>query len=98
MFRLNTIRVKRVGVSGLSFQICFLSTDIRVVQDEKNRAQQETLVPWTGAVGRAVHVRGGQRADVYAANRSDVRNRPTVHRARLLDGVRHVARQVRVSN
>lgn len=68
------------------------------MQDEENGAQQETLVPGTGVVGRAVHVRGGQRADVHAANRADVCHRPTVHRTRLLDGVWHVARQVCVSH
>lgn len=69
---------------------------VRVVQDEENGAQQETLVPGPGAAGRAVHVRGGQRAHVHAAHRADVRHRAPVHRARVLDGVRHAARQVRV--
>lgn len=72
------------------------AADIRAVQNEKNGTQPETSIPGTGAVGRTVHVRGGQRIDVHAADRVDVRHRQTVHRARVLDGVRHVARQVRV--
>jgi len=68
------------------------------VQDEKNGAQQETPVPGTGASGRAVRMRGGQRTHVHTADRADVRHRQAVHRARVLDGVRHAARQVRVSH
>jgi len=45
------------------------------VQDEKNGAQQETPVPGTGVAGRAVRVRGGQWANVHAADRADVRHR-----------------------
>lgn len=71
-------------------------TDIRVVQDQKNGAQQETLVFGTSATRRAVHVRGGQRAHVHPADRVDLRHGQAVHRARILDGVRHAARQVRV--
>jgi len=66
------------------------------VQDEKNGAQQETSVSRTGVTGRAVRVRGSQRAHVHTANCADVRNRQAVHRAWVLDGVRHVASQVRV--
>lgn len=66
------------------------------MQNAKNGAKQKTPVPGTGAVGRAVRVRGGQRADVHTADRVDVRHRQAVHRARVLDGVRHAARQVRV--
>jgi len=69
---------------------------VRPVQDEKNGAQQETPVLGTGAAGRAVRVRGGQRAHVHTANRADVRHRQAVHRSRIFDGVRHAARQVRI--
>lgn len=41
-------------------------------------------------------MRCGQRAHVHPADRTDVRHRQAVHRARVLDGVRHVARQMRV--
>lgn len=64
------------------------------MQDEKNGAQPETSVPRTGFAGRAVRVRGSQRAHVHTANCADVRDRQAVHRARVLDGVRHVASQV----
>lgn len=73
-----------------------VSVGVRVVQDAEDGAEQETPVPGPGAAGRAVHVRGGQRAHVHAADRADVRHRAAVHRARVLDGVRHAAGQVRV--
>lgn len=69
---------------------------VRAVQDAENGTKPETPVPGTGAAGRAVPVRGGQRADVHATDRVDLRHGQTVHRARVLDGVRHAARQMRV--
>lgn len=66
------------------------------MQDEKNGAEQKAPVPGAGVAGRAVRVRRGQRSDVHPADRADVRHRQAVHRARVLDGVRHSAGQVRV--
>lgn len=37
-----------------------------------------------------------QRSHVHPTYRADVRHRPAVHGARVLNGVRHVARQMRV--
>lgn len=64
------------------------------MQNEKNGTQQKTLVPRAGVAGWAVRVRGSQRSDVYPADRADLRHRQTVHRARVLDGLRHFAGQV----
>lgn len=82
--------------NGITVQCNVGCAGVRVVQDEEDGAQQETPVPGPGAAGRAVHVRRGQRSHVHAANRVDVRHRAAVHRAGVLDGVRHVAGQVRV--
>lgn len=89
-----------------SLQVCLdrnllrvqLIIGVRVVQDEKNGTQPETLILGTGIAGRIVHVRSGQWTNVHSTNRVDVRHRSFMHRTRILYGVWYITGQVRVSH